>query len=214
MKGFVRHRLQRPAVRSASRADARVPGPAATWWCAGVVVRRLCRQGLYRPSRQSDRPDQGLIPPLACPWCLAPDGASVDRCTGGMDPRSAWPVHARGAWTSEAPGPFMRGGHGSRDALQRRTLHQLKLANQTMSHSPGGLQQGTPALHEAAATRDAPPEWRGVPISGGWEPPGGRRATRSRSCPAPARRRRRSRRMCRSWKPALRPALRTGQPLP
>ena len=106
----------------------------SAWWLAaaglrGVVVRRLCRQGLYRPGRPSDPLDQRLIPPLACPWCMAPDGASVDRCTGGMDPRGAWPVHAPGAWIAVrlarscaggmdrgAPGPFMRGGHGSRGA--------------------------------------------------------------------------------------------------
>ena len=128
----VRETTPRAASGSVSQSwDARVSGPAATWWfaawwCAAVVVPRLCRQGLYRPSRRSDRPDQGRIPPVACPRCMAPRGLSVDRCAGGMDPRGTWPVHARGAWIARhVPG------------MTREVWGSSRRGTWTVRHVPG-----------------------------------------------------------------------------
>ena len=99
-------------------------GPLRRWWCAawwcagvarGVVVRRLCRQGLYRPGRQSDRLDQRLIPPLACPWCMALTAhRSIDAPGHGFARRLA--RSCAGGMDRDERGPLMRGGHGSRRA--------------------------------------------------------------------------------------------------
>ena len=89
----------------------------------GVVVRRLCRQGLYRPGRPSDRFDQRLIPPLACPWCMAltahrsidaPGHGSARRparsCAGGMDRDARGPFMRRGAWIAMSLARSCAGG--------------------------------------------------------------------------------------------------------
>ena len=106
----------------------------AAWWCAG-----------YAPRDCTDQAGS-LIAPIS-------GSSHLWHALGAWPLTAHRSIDARGAWDREAPGPFMRGGHGSRstrrhdrptpwadalidtprrDALQRRTVHRLELANQTI----------------------------------------------------------------------------------